>query len=150
MSRRLVFSVTLCGLMALGLLAVSFVPAQPPAGNQPVGVNKEAIPAGPMTGVKMAASRVIGVTVYPSNAVVTREVDVPEGAGTFELTVTPLPPTTVGTPLYTEGTENIRVLATRLRTRPVQEDVREDVRQLQDELKILQQSQEKVDADLKA
>ena len=42
----------------------------------------------------------------------------PEGAGTLELTVTPLPPTTINSSLYSEGTEGIRVLTTRFRTRP--------------------------------
>src|SRR5262249_20207219 len=44
----------------------------------------------------------------------------------------------------------IRVLATRFRSRPILEDTREDVRKLQDEIKELQQSQEKADADIKA
>src|SRR5262249_10742564 len=95
-------------------------------------------------------SRVTVVTVYPNNALVTREVDVPEGVGTLELTVSPLPPATVNGSLYTEGSEGIRILATRYRTRPVQEDTREDVRQLQDELRQLQQTHEKLEADLKA
>jgi hypothetical protein len=62
---------------------------------------------------------------------VTREVDVPEGAGLVELTVVSLPPTTLSGTLYTEGTEGIRVMATRYRTRPVLEDTRADVRKLQ-------------------
>ena len=33
----------------------------------------------------------MAVTVYQPNALVTREVDVPEGAGVMELVVTPLP-----------------------------------------------------------
>jgi uncharacterized protein (TIGR02231 family) len=70
--------------------------------------------------------------------------------GTFELTVTPLPPATVNNSLYTEGADNIRVLATRFRTRAVPEDTREDVRQLQDELKQLQQSHDKGEAEAKA
>ena len=51
-------------------------------------------------GVKIAASRVAAVTVYPNSALVTREVDVPEGQGTVELVVTPLPPETVAGSLY--------------------------------------------------
>jgi len=103
-----------------------------------------------MIGVKIAASRVAAVTVYPSSALVTREVDVPAGPGQLELTVTPLPPTTINSSLYTEGTEGIRVLTTRFRSRPILEDTREDVRKLQDELKQLQLSREKVEADIKA
>src|SRR5262249_43849555 len=100
--------------------------------------------------VRTAASRVTAVTVYPNGALVTREVEVPEGAGTLELTVTPLPPSTVNSSLYTEGAEGIRVLATRFRTRPVLEDTREDVRKLQEELRQRQEAREKVEADSKA
>jgi uncharacterized protein (TIGR02231 family) len=152
MSRREVLSVAVSGLVVLLLLAAGLVPAEGPPAQEPApapaGGGKE--PAPLPAGVKLAASRVVAVTVYANNALVTREVDVPEGAGTFELTVTPLPPATVNGSLYTEGADNIRVLATRFRTRAVREDTREDVRQLQDELKQLQQSQEKTEADVKA
>src|SRR5689334_12231416 len=40
---------------------------------------------------KVGTSRVTHVTVYPNSALVTREVEVPEGAGAFEVVVTPLP-----------------------------------------------------------
>jgi uncharacterized protein (TIGR02231 family) len=148
MSRRLLCLVTVSGIAVLLLWAARFVPADPPAAKEAAAVPAAvaAVPAG----ARLATSRVIAVTVYASSALVTREVDVPDGAGTFELTVTPLPPSTVNGSLYTEGAENLRVLATRYRTRAVLEDPREDVRQLQDELKQLQQTQEKVDGDLKA
>jgi uncharacterized protein (TIGR02231 family) len=137
-------------------LAVKSVLAEPPLDKEPLLAAagpgqkpREVIPALPK-GMKNATSRITTVTVYSSSALVTREVDVPEGAGTVELIVTPLPTTTVNSTLFTEGTEGIRVLATRFRSRPVQEDVREDVRKLQDELKQLQQTQERVEADIKA
>jgi uncharacterized protein (TIGR02231 family) len=132
-------------------------PAQPPADKDkipppppPKQEVKEAAPDQALPGVKIATSRVAVVTVYPSSALVTREVDVPEGAGTLELTVTPLPPTTINSSLYTEGTEGIRVLTTRFRTRPILEDTREDVRKLQDEIKQLQLAKEKLDSEVKA
>ena len=100
-------------------------------------------------GVKIAPSRITTVTVYP-NALVTREVDVPEGQGTIELVVNPLPPATFNNSLYTEGTHGIRVLTTRFRTRPILEDTREDVRKLQEELKQLALEREKIEADSKA
>jgi uncharacterized protein (TIGR02231 family) len=112
--------------------------------------NSPAAREAPPAQAKLATSRVRAVTVYPNGALVTREVDVPEGAGTVELTVTPLPPATVNSSLYTEGSDGIRVLATRFRSRPILEDTREDVRKLQEELKQLQQAQEKAEADVKA
>src|SRR5262249_45630164 len=91
-----------------------------------------------------------GVTVYPNSALVTREVDVPEGAGNIELVVTPLPPQTVDSSLYSEGTDGIRVLTTRYRMRPIKEDVREEVRKAEDELKKLQLASQKIEPDMKA
>src|SRR5947199_9086653 len=94
---------------------------------------KEAAPA-----LKLAANRLVHVTVYQNNALVTREVDVPEGTGTLELVVSPLPAQTVNTSLYSEGAEGMRVLTTRFRLRPVKEDTREEVRRLEGQLKELQ------------
>jgi hypothetical protein len=98
---------------------------------------------------KTAPSRVVSVTVYPNNALVTREVAVPEGTGPFELVVTPLPPQTVSGSLYSEGTDGIRVLTTRYRMRPIKEDTREEVRKLEAELRKLQTDGQKVQSDMR-
>ena len=50
-----------------------------------------------------AVSRIVAVTVYQGQALVTREVSVPEGEGNVELIVTPLPPQTVDNSLYYRG-----------------------------------------------
>ncbi len=99
---------------------------------------------------RAAASKITNVTVYPNSALVTREVDVPAGTGTVELVVTPLPQHTVNSSLYSEGGEGIRVLTTRFRSRPVQEDTREEVRKIEDEAKKLAQTAQKLQADMKA
>jgi hypothetical protein len=77
------------------------------------------------------------VTVYQGQALVTREVTVPEGPGTIELVVTPLPQQTVDGSLYTEGADGLRVLSTRFRTRAIKDDTRQEVRAKQDLLKKL-------------
>ncbi len=74
------------------------------------------------------ASKIADVTVYQGQALVTREVNVPEGEGTLELIVTPLPAQTEDSSLYTEGAEGLRVLSTRFRTRAVKDDTRQEVR----------------------
>ncbi len=99
---------------------------------------------------KAAVSKITNVTVYPNSALVTREVEVPAGTGTMELVVTPLPQHTVNSSLYSEGGDGIRVLTTRFRSRPVQEDTREEVRKIEDEAKKLAQTAQKIQADLKA
>jgi hypothetical protein len=99
---------------------------------------------------KAAASKIVSVTVYPDSALVTREVEVPAGAGTLELVVTPLPERTVNSSLYSEGGDGIRVLTTRFRTRPIKENTREEVRKLEDKIKTLRQTAEKIQADTEA
>jgi uncharacterized protein (TIGR02231 family) len=157
MSRRLIPLLVVCGLALVLVVAAQPVPANPPGEKETPPpapapakeVAKEsAAPVPP--GMKVASSRVVGVTVYPNSALVTREVDVPTGSGTLELTVTPLPPTTVNSSLYTEGSESSRILSTRFRSRAVREDTREDVRKLQDELKQLATTKEKLEAEIKA
>ena len=106
----------------------------------------EPAPAAP----KAAPSRIARVTVYPDSALVTREVEVPAGAGLAELVVTPLPQHTIDSSLYAEGADGLRVLTTRFRTRPVREDTREEVRKLEDDARKLRQSAMKLQADLTA
>jgi hypothetical protein len=103
----------------------------------------------PPAELKIAASRIVSVTVYQNNALVTREVDVPEGAGSMELVVSPLPSQAVNTSLYSEGSEGLRVLTTRFRLRPVKEDTREEVRKAEAQLKQLQEAAQKLQSEIK-
>src|SRR3954451_4889775 len=82
--------------------------------------------------------------LYQGNALVTREVDVPEGKGLVELVVTPLPPETIDSSLYTEVGDGLRVLSTRYRTRAVREDTREEVRAKEEQIKRLKQEAERM------
>jgi hypothetical protein len=123
-------------LLAGGYTLVKALPNEAPARDE----------APPRT----ASSKIVQVTVYPNSALVTRQVEVPAGQGTLELVVNPLPQHTVNSSLYSEGSDGIRVLTTRFRTRPVKEDTREEVRKLEDEAKKLRQLQEKLQAESKA
>jgi hypothetical protein len=99
--------------------------------------------------IRATTSRITHVTVYQSDALVTREVDVPEGMGPMELVVTPLPPQTVNSSLYSEGGDSIRVMNTRFRTRALQEDRREGVRKLEAQIKELAASAQKIQGDVR-
>lgn len=116
--------------------SAQFVPA--PAQNGGGDAPASARAADDIPAPKPAVSRVAAVTVYRSNALVTREVDVPEGKGLVEVIVTPLPPGTLERSLFAEGTDGIRVLSTRFRTRAVKDDTRKDVRSKQDQLESLE------------
>jgi Domain of unknown function (DUF4139)/N-terminal domain of unknown function (DUF4140) len=98
---------------------------------------------------KPTASHIVHVTVYRNNALITREVDIPEGIGTLELFVNPLPPQTMNSSLYSEGADGIRILTTRFRTRAIKEDAREEVRKLEAQIKSLAVEAQKLDADAK-
>jgi hypothetical protein len=130
-------------LSALALAAAARTDEPPPPAPAPPAAPAEPPP-------KAAASRITHVTIYPNSALVTREVEAPAGAGILELVVTPLPQHTLNSSLYSEGTDGIRVLTTRYRTRPVREDTREEVRKLEDELKQLQFAAQKLQADAQA
>src|SRR5262245_72009 len=99
MHRQLIGWLTACGLTAAMVFVATHMPANPPADKAPPPTPNDA-PATPTTGVKGVTSRVVAVTVYQNSALVTREVEVPNGPGLLELTVTPLPPTTVNSSLY--------------------------------------------------
>ncbi len=103
--------------------------------------------ANPEAAPKAAPSRVAAVTVYQGTALVTRLVDVPEGRGLTEIVVTPLPPQTVDSSLYAEGTDGLRVLSSRYRTRAVKEDTRKEVRAKEAEIRSLKLEAERLKND---
>lgn len=139
-------------LAALGFwVHVHSAPPAPPAAPAaaPAGTPDTPVKAADPTLPKIAPNKVIGVTVYPSNALITREVSVPEGAGSFELVVSPLPPMTVNSSLYSEGSDGIRILTTRYRMRPIKEDTRDEVRKLEAQLKQVQNDNVKLQSEAK-
>jgi len=70
------------------------------------------------------------VTVYRGQAQVTRLVNVDLPAGTCELTIKDLPAQVVPESIYAQSPDNVKVLSVRFRERPVMEDTREEVKQL--------------------
>ncbi len=94
---------------------------------------KSAVSAAVQPTSKIATSRIDRVTVYPQNALVTREVDVPAGNGLIELTVSAMPNQIVASSMYSEGGAGLRVLTTRFSTRQVLEDTSEERRKLEAE-----------------
>lgn len=100
--------------------------------------------------IKPAPSKITSVTVYSNTALVTREVTAPENAGLMEIVVSPMSPYTMQSSLYAEGTDNIRVLSVRFRTRAIAEDAREEIRKLDNEIKSLTTKQQTQDSELKA
>jgi hypothetical protein len=112
--------------LAAGIACAQLGSPAEPAAAKPAHEAASQAESGPPP--RPVASKITDVTVYQGQALVTREVSVPEGEGTRELLVTPLPVQTEEGSLYAEGAEGLRVLSTRFRTRAVKEDTREEVR----------------------
>ena len=78
--------------------------------------------------------KIESVTVYRGQALVTRALELTQAAGLAEVVVTDLPPRVLPGSLYAEGTPGLQVRSVQFRTRPVAQDVREDVRKIDEEL----------------
>jgi len=107
------------------------------------------VPALPTTASKRPRVKITTVTVYQNTVLVTREVTLPEAAGQIEVVVSPLPSATMQSSLYAEGSDAVRVLSARYRTRAIAEDNREEVRKLEGEIKVIQKGLAELEADLK-
>ena len=82
--------------------------------------------------------KVDAVTVYRGQAMVSRVVELPKQSGLVELVVTDLPEHVVPGSLFAEGPEGIQVRSVLYRTRAVAQDVRDEVRKIDDQIKALQ------------
>jgi len=80
------------------------------------------------------AGRIDAVTVYRGQALVTRLVEIPGPAGLHEVVVTDLPERIVPGSIYAESADGVAVRSVRYRVRPVAEDVRDEVRKLDEEM----------------
>ncbi len=78
------------------------------------------------------------VTVYRGQALITRLVDVPGRAGLREVVVTDLPEHVQPSSIYAENAEGVEVRSVRYRIRPVEQDVRDEVRKLDAEIRQVQ------------
>jgi len=77
------------------------------------------------------------VTVYRGQALITRVVDVPGPAGLHEVVVTELPENVAPGSLYAESADGVEIRSVRYRIQPVKEDVRDEVRRLDEKLQEL-------------
>ncbi len=134
-------------LLAGALACARLVASAEQVAQTPEGNSQPQAEAGPA--IRPAASKITDVTIYQGRALVTREVTVPEGNGTLELLVSPLPPQVEDASLYAEGTDGVRVLSTRFRTRAVTTDTREEVRAKQELVSKLQTDAKRLEREVK-
>lgn len=80
------------------------------------------------------AGRVTAVTVYQGQALVTREIDLESVDGLREVVVTELPESVLPGSLFAEPEGNIQVRSVRYRARPIEADVRQEVRELDEQI----------------
>jgi uncharacterized protein (TIGR02231 family) len=81
--------------------------------------------------------RIVKVTLYRGQALVTRDVPVDTPAGPAEIVVSPLPEQVVPDSLFAEGAAGLEVRAVRFRARAVGEEPREELRKLEQEQEAL-------------
>jgi hypothetical protein len=78
------------------------------------------------------------VTVYRGQALVTRLVEVPGPAGLREVVVSDLPEHVQPASIYAESADGVEVRSVLYRIRPVEQDVREEVRKLDEQIRSVQ------------
>ncbi len=125
-------------LVAAGLVYLSpLAPAQDASPAPDAEAGGEDVTAAPEN---IIAGTVAAVTVYRGQALITRRLAPPKlnDDGTAEIVVTDLPGNVVPGSLYAESSApGIEVRSVRFRTRPVNEDVREEVRTLDEQMQEL-------------
>ncbi len=104
----------------LALLLALVLPQAVLANDQKDGNDEEIIVAG----------EVSAVTVYQGQALVTRTVDLAEVSGLAEVVVTNLPANVIASSLYAEPQKDVEIRSVRYRVRPMELDVRQEVREL--------------------
>jgi hypothetical protein len=82
--------------------------------------------------------KVDAVTVYRGQALVTRVVELAAGKGLREIVVTDLPAEVVPGSIYAESGDGVAVRSVRYRVSPVRQDVREEVRKLDEQIRQVQ------------
>lgn len=82
--------------------------------------------------------RVSAVTVYQGQALVTREVVLDKAGGLTEVVVTNLPDRVLPGSLYAEPVDGVVVRSVRYHLRPVEQDIRQEVRELDNEIQAAQ------------
>lgn len=87
--------------------------------------------------------RIEKVTVYRGQAEVIRSVPLPREAGPLEVVVTNLPEQILSDSLYANGPDGIRIRAVRFRAMAVGETPREEIREIDERIKLVEQDQRK-------
>ncbi|MFI4860998.1 MAG: mucoidy inhibitor MuiA family protein [Phycisphaerales bacterium JB063] len=84
-------------------------------------------------------SKVTEVTLYRDQAQITRTLQVPAGQGPIEIIVPGMPDQMVASSLFAEGGDAVDVRAVQTRQRVVEEEPREDIRELDEQLRAIEE-----------
>lgn len=90
--------------------------------------------------------KMTAVTVFQGQALVTREVDMPDAEGLVEVIVKNLPERILAGSLYAEPADGVEIRSVRYRVRPIEGDSREEVRTLDEHTKNLKDEQRELAA----
>jgi uncharacterized protein (TIGR02231 family) len=129
-------------LLSLAIVAacagVKVETARAQAAPRPAGAAPAAAAAAVPVAETVLRGKVDAVTVYRGQALVTRAVDLPAGAGMGEFVISELPERLIAGSLFAEGSDGVEVRSVRFRTRPIAQDVREEVRRLDEQIQAVQ------------
>lgn len=103
-----------------------------------IAAHHAAVAGAPSTATKIPGI-VSEVTLYREQALVSRRIPVQGHQGALEIVVSELPEEIVSGSVFAEGPESVEIRAVRMRRRPVGEEPREEVRQLNQEIAKLEQ-----------
>jgi hypothetical protein len=93
-----------------------------------------AVTAAQATDPVTTEGRVTAVTVYQGQALVTREIDIASVDGLLEVIVTGLPESVLPGSLFAEPEGDVQVRSVRYLARPIEADVRQEVRELDQQI----------------
>lgn len=85
--------------------------------------------------------KMVAVTVFQGQALVTREIDLPDAKGLIEVIVKDLPEQILTGSLYAEPADGVEIRSVRFRVRPIEGDSREEVREIDEQIKKNQEEQ---------
>lgn len=94
--------------------------------------------AGNPVPIEKTPGRLEAVTVYRGQAMVTRQIDINQGAGLHQIVITDLPPQIIPNSLHTES-DDLIVRSLNYRVRPVRQDIHQEIRELDKQLQSLHQ-----------
>lgn len=140
-TRRITLAAALGAASLWGLASATASPVEP-AHPRSMAVDESTVITSETRG------RLDAVTVYRGQALVTRTIEAPGPQGLREIVITDLPEHILPESLHAESAGGVTIRSVRYRERPVIEDIREEVRALDTQIRELEDQSQQIQAHL--